>query len=357
LIVSKNSKRPPKSALYSRRNFLKQSALTAFGLAAAGKLSPALDGLLPEASPAEKSKVVLVRHSKVVDADGRVQGPLLQEILDRAITEFSGRSAVADAWRQFVSPEDVVGLKINTLGLTGVRGTDYTRHFSAFNEAVASGLRRAGVKDKNMIVWDRSEEEMTEAGLTIQKDPEAMRVIANKVGRRDPGDYAAKAYPVGGLSSRASRILEDNCTALINIPVPKTHGNAVFTCSLKNHYGSIDNPSQMHPNACCDPGIAEVNAIPVIREKQKLVVSDALLLVIERGPRWDPRFIRPYGGVIVGTDPVAVDAVALKILDDKRAEDGMDRIAARVPHLALAEKLGLGRSRLDDIDLVEINLG
>jgi uncharacterized protein (DUF362 family) len=357
LIVSKNSKQPAKSALYTRRHFLKHSALTAFGVAAARKLSPALDGLFPAESPAEKSRVILVRHSGVVDADGRVQGPLLQEILDKAIIEFSGRSAVADAWRQFVSPEDVVGFKINTLGLTEVRGTDYTHHFSAMIEAVASGLRRAGVKDKNMVVWDRSEEEMMEAGLTIQKDPGAMRVIANKAGRRDPGDYAPRAYPVGGLSSRVSRILADVCTTLINIPVPKTHGNSVFTCSLKNHYGSIDNPSRMHANACCDPGIAEVNAIPVIREKQKLVVSDALLLVTERGPRWDRRFIRPYGGVIIGTDPVAVDAVALKILDDKRAEDGMDRIAPRVPHVALAEKLALGKSRLEDIDLVALDLG
>jgi len=59
----------------------------------------------------------------------------------------------------------------------------------------------------------------------------------------------------------------------------------------------------------------------------------------------------------VGTDPVAVDAVALRILDDKRAEDGMDRIAPRVPHLALAEKLGLGKSRFEDIELVTLNLG
>ncbi len=353
----KHSKKPASPTLYSRRRFLKQSALAAFGLASAPKLSPALHRMVLGASPAEKSKVVLVRNSKVVDAGGRVQGPLLQEILDRALTEFTGRSTVVDAWRQFISPDDVVGLKINTLGLTGVRGTDYTQHFSAVNEAVASGLRRAGVKDKNMIVWDRSEEEMTEAGLSIQKEPGTMRVIANKVGRRDPGDYAPKAYPVGALSSQVSRILAEDCTAYINIPVPKTHGNAVFTCSLKNHYGSIDNPGRMHANTCCDPGIAEVNAIPIIREKQKLVVSDALLLVIERGPRWDPRFIRPYGGVIVGTDPVAVDAVALKILDDKRVEDGLDRIAPRVPHLALTEKLGLGRSRLEDIDLVEIDLG
>jgi uncharacterized protein (DUF362 family) len=355
--MDRNSKSRPELKSYNRRRFLKQSALTAFGLAASRRLSPAFDNWFSGVPAGEKSKVVLVRHPAVVDADGKVEATLLQEILDKAITTFSGRSTVADAWRQYFSPDDVVGLKINTLGLANVKGTDYTRHFSAFNQAVASGLRRAGIKDQNIVVWDRSEEEMTEAGLAIQKDPGGIRVIANKATRRGPGDYAETAYPVGGLTSRVSRILAEVCTSFINIPVPKTHGNAVFTCSLKNHYGTIDNPGQMHANACTNPGIAEVNAIPIIRKKEKLVVSDALLIVTEMGPRWDRRYIRPFGGVLVGTDPVAVDAVALKILDDQREKDGMERIAPRVPHLALAEKLGLGKSRLEDIDLVAIDLG
>jgi len=354
--MNRDTKSRPELKSYNRRGFLKRSALTAFGLAAAGKFSPALDSLFSAAQSGQKSRVVLVRHPAVIDAAGKVQAPLLQEILDKAITTFTGRSTVADAWRQYFSPDDVVGLKINTLGLMNVKGTDYTRHFSAFNEAVASGLRSAGVKDRNIVVWDRSEEEMTEAGLAIQKDPGAMRVIANKAARRDPGDYAETAYPVGGLTSRVSRILAEVCTFFINIPVPKTHGNAVFTCSLKNHYGTIDNPREMHANACSNPGIAEVNAIPIIRKKEKLVVSDALLLVPEQGPRWDPRFIRPFGGVLVGTDPVAVDAVALKILDDQREKDGLERIAPQVPHLPLAERLGLGKSRLEDIELLTFNL-
>jgi uncharacterized protein (DUF362 family) len=291
-----------------------------------------------------------------VDSSGKVQGPLLQGMLDKALTSYSGQSTAADAWRRFISPEDVVGLKINTLGCQSVQGTDYTQHFSAVIEAVARGLRGIGLKDKSIVVWDRSEEEMKEAGLTIQADPGAMRFIANKPGRRDPGDYAATSYPVGGGSSRVSRILADTCTSMINISVPKTHSNSIFTCSLKNHYGTIDNPNRYHANNCSDPGIAEVNAIPIIRQKQKLVISDALLIVTEGGPRWDRRFIRPYGGVLVSTDPVAVDAVALSILDDLRKADGMEPIAPRVPHIALAEKLGLGQSRLENIELVTVNL-
>lgn len=357
----------------TRRGFLKEAAFAAAGLAAAGNLAKAgtagkaFEGLL--GSPASrsgliagggatagKSKVVLVRSKAVVDAAGKVQNPLLESMLDKAITTFVGNSSATDAWRKFISPEDIVGLKINTLGNADIKGMDFTMHFASIISAVSGGLKKMGVADKNIVVWDRSEEEMKEAGLTMQSDPGSMRFIANKVSRRDAGEYAATTYPVGGLTSRVSRILDEVTTSMINICVPKTHGGAVFTNSLKNHYGTIDNPGRMHANNCSNPGIAEVNAIPIIRKKQKLVVSDALLMVIEAGPRWDRRFIRPFGGILIGTDPVAVDAVALSLLDDLRKAEGMEPIAPRVPHIALAEQLGLGKSRLEDIELVAVNV-
>lgn len=352
----------------SRRRFLKYGALSALGVAATrvgfgafadGFHTGASKAPMPSGAPraaASKSRVVLVRHAAVVDAEGKVQEPLLQKILDKAITEFSGESTVADAWRRYFSPDDVIGLKVNSLGLQEIKGMDYTRHFAAMNNALAAGLRAAGVKDGNIVVWDRSEAELESAGLAVQKEPGRMRVIATKGGRLGGGDFAPTTYPVGSASSRVSAILADVCTAVINVPVPKTHGKSLFTCALKNHYGSIDNPWDFHSDGCSNPGIAEVNAIPIIRRKEKLVVSDALLIVPEDGPRWRRRFIRPFGGVIVGTDPVAVDAVALKAIDDARAAEGLERLAPRVKHLPLAEALGLGQSRLEDIDLVSITL-
>lgn len=337
----------------NRREFLKRSALTAAGLAAAGRFGSAFERALgsPFASP-ERSRVVLVRDKAVVDASGKVENALLEKMLDKAITTFSGQGSAADAWRKYFSPEDVVGLKINTLGNADVKGMAYAMHFASIIGAVAAGLRKAGVPDKNLVVWDRSEEEMVEAGLTMKSDPGGMRFIANKVSRRDTGEYAETAYPVGGLTSRVSRILDQVTTAMVNICVPKTHQMAGFTNALKNHYGTIDNPGRMHANNCSNPGIAEVNAIPIIRKKQKLVVSDALLMVIEGGPRWDRRFIRPFGGLLVGTDPVAVDAVAVGLMDELRKAEGMEPLAPRVPHIGLAEQLGLGRSKPADIDLV-----
>jgi len=343
-----------------RRQFLKQSALAAAGLAATGRLASAGRGPAFKTIPAvsAKSKVVWVHHAKVVDAAGRVEAPLLQEMLDKAMTAFTGKNSSADAWRQFVAPEDIVGLKINTLGLTAIRGMDYLQHFPAIIGALSSSLGKAGIKASNIVVWDRSEEEMKEAGLTIQPEPGVMRVIANKAARRDrDGKYDPTRHPVGNKSSRLSAILTDICSAVINVPIPKTHRQSVFTNALKMHYGTIDNAFEFHANGCSKPGIAEVNTIPLIRQKQKLVVSDALLMAIEAGPRWDRRFIRPAGGLLVGTDPVAVDAVALKMLDEKRVAEGMEAIAPQVSHIALAEELGLGNSRMENIELIKIEMG
>ena len=53
-------------------------------------------------------------------------------------------------WRQFVSTNDLVGLKVNAnLGtLTGTR--------PAVVQAVAQGLMASGVPAKNIVIWDRN---------------------------------------------------------------------------------------------------------------------------------------------------------------------------------------------------------
>jgi hypothetical protein len=239
--------------------------------------------------------------------------------------------------------------------MADLQGMDYAQHFSAVTTAIVAGLKTTGVREENMIVWDRSDEELIQAGFTINRDPKAMRIMGNKTKRRgSDAKFNPKAYPVGTNSSRVCSILADQCTALVNIPVPKTHGSATFTGALKNHYGTIDNPRELHPNSCTSPGIPEVNAIPMIRDKQKLIVYDAMMMAIESGPRWRRRFTKPYGGILVGTDPVAIDTIAVKILDEKRIEEGMDPIASDVRHLPLSAELGLGTNNIDNIELLKI---
>ena len=55
-----------------------------------------------------------------------------------------------------------------------------------------------------------------------------------------------------------------------------------------------------------------------MKGKTKLVLVDALRPLCDKGPQVDPRYLWHYNGLIVGTDPIAVEAVCLKILQARR---------------------------------------
>ena len=168
--------------------------------------------------------------------------------------------------------------------------------------------------------------------------------------------FSASDQQVGNKTTRLSNILEKDCTALINLPCLKSHRLAGVTGALKNHYGSIDNPREFHDNDCCNPGAAEINNIPAIRDRHRLVVCNALMGLWEGGPRWNPAYMWMEGSLIIGEDPVAVDAVMLQMIDAKRQEAGYPVVAPRAGHLQLSEQIGLGNSRMENIQLLSIEV-
>lgn len=342
-----------------RREFLKRTALGTMGVAIA---HPLMKGPLSSQSSVSGSKVVLVRHPEVIFADGTVQRPLLKQMIRRALTEFSREKSLAGAWSRFVSPNQTVGIKLNTLGLSRIRSSRLIDHYDAVTSVLTEELKTAGVDEKNLIVWDRSDDELMNAGLKIQKDPGKIRVMGVIGSRRQRGSdgvaeyYHPKEYLLGEKKVKLCRLLTDQCDALISVPLLKHHQNAGVTGALKSHFGTIDNPMQFHATGCVNPGIPELNAIPVIRKKQKLIIADCLMGLFHGGPWWDPRYAWPYGGIIVGTDPVALDTVLLNIMDEKRTSQGMVPISESIRQLKLSEQLGLGTSDLNKINLKTIKI-
>lgn len=340
----------------SRRKFLKKLAAGTAGLGVLPNLSP-----LMAASPFKpllpKSKVVLVKHAAVINANGQVQQPLIRDMLNKGMTAFTNKKTLTDAWSQFFTNEEKISLKMNALGLDDIQGTDYLQHFSGVSSAITESLSSISLEEKNILIWDRSDEELINGGFTVQREEGSLRVMGTRVARRgEPEGFNPKVFPVGEKSTRVHTFITDECSSYINIPVLKTHGIAGITGSLKNHYGSIDNPRDFHEFNATNPGIPEINAIPVIRNKQKLIIADLLLGVIDGGPRWKPDQIFAYGGILIGTDPVAVDTVMFHILNDKRIETGLEPIETAI-HLELSEALGLGNNSMDNIELINIDLG
>lgn len=49
-------------------------------------------------------------------SNNHVSQPIVRRMLERGMKELTGKSSVEDAWRLFIQPADVVGIKINPSG-------------------------------------------------------------------------------------------------------------------------------------------------------------------------------------------------------------------------------------------------
>jgi uncharacterized protein (DUF362 family) len=334
----------------SRRDFIRKSAIGIMGISIFARTFP----LFVNAS----NKVVVVRHKNVFGPDGHARQKLVVDMVNRGIIELTGAGNLTDAWYPFFRPGDVIGLKINAISFRGLTNTPLASHYPALTNAIISSCARAGMDGKQFVIWDRSDSELVNLGYTPSNDPGGLRVFGTYKHHHgsDGIGFHPELHPVGKKSSRVSRILSDICTAMINVPVIKPHMLAGITAALKNHYGTIDNPSSFHLGACTDPGIPEINAIPVIRSKERLVICNALQVLYKGGVSWKPANAWPYGGIILGTDPVAVDSVCLKIINEKRRQSNKSIIDNRARHIPMSEQLGIGVADLDKIGLVEIDL-
>ena len=253
---------------------------------------------------------------------------------------------------------NTIGIKINAISFKGLANTSLASHYPALTQAIIDSCSKAGIQEKQFVIWDRSDSELVNLGFVPNNDTERLKIFGTYKHHRgtDGIGFHPEQHPVGKKSTRVSRILSDICTAMINVPVIKPHALAGITVALKNHYGSIRNPSSFHSNACTDPGIPEINALPLIRNKQKLVICNALQVIFKGGISWKTSNVWPCGSIILGTDPVAVDRVCLKIINEKRLQSSKGIIEKRARHIRLSDKLGIGVADLEKINLIEIDL-
>jgi hypothetical protein len=95
----------------------------------------------------------------------------------------------------------------------------------------------------------------------------------------------------------------------------------------------------------------------LIRKRETLILGDLNRIQAAGGPSFKSAWTVPYGGVIAGRDPVAVDAVALNILEEARrriAQPGL-REKGLYPDYIEAAALG-GVGSLDGMEHMEIEV-
>jgi len=282
--------------IITRRDFLRGAA----GTAVAAALGPVI---LAEAQAQPTAKVVLIRNADVLAQPEKTQG-ILESMLDEAIKTLLGTDSPLEAWRKLIKSSDVVGVKSNDWGKLPTP--------KPLEAAIKRRLLDVGVTEENMSIADRG-------------------VMTNPIFLKS--------------------------TALVNVrPLRTHHWSGVGTC-LKNYIQFVSDRPSYHAEACA--ALGSIWHLPVVQGKTRLNILSALTpQFYGRGANFfDTRYVWPYRGLIVGTDPVAVDTVGARLLQVKRtALFGEDRALDAPPsHIIAADKkYHLGVSDLGRIQLVKL---
>lgn len=294
----------------SRREFLKEAATGAVLLG-----STAAAEKLAFAAPAGKSKVVIARDASLHGAGAQPDEQRVLDLLDKAMAAYTGRQKPAEAWKSVIPVNilagRVIGLKVNGLGGRGI-----STH-AALTLAVAERLQQAGVRAGNILVWERDARSLAACGMTVNTDASRVRCYGS-----DVGGYEDQPVQCGAAQVRLARILTRECAMVINLPILKDHEMAGITFSMKNMYGVVDKPFLLHANNC-NPGVADVNAIPAVRQKVWFTIGDAISSVYDGGPEFHPERLWYPNALVVGEDRVALDHTAWGMIARKRAEAGV----------------------------------
>jgi hypothetical protein len=272
----------------TRRDFVRDTAGVAVGVSLFGV------GWAEQAARAPRAAtVILVRNQYVLSPSHDVDITALREMLAETVTRVTGKASARDAWRSLVDPEDTVGLVA-------------TPHLNPTHPELVDAVRTA----------------LVDAGIP-----------ADRVRLAQGGPDKAEA-----------------CTALISLPALKAHWLTGIGTVLKNYITYSGHPSRYHDEN--NDRLGEIWLLPHVKGKTRLVLVDALRPLCDKGPQADPRYMWDYKGLIAGTDPVAVEAICLKILTARRDALRGEPWPLSPPPLCVAmadKRYGLGTSRLSEI--------
>ena len=344
----------------NRRQFLRISGGTAAGLigasvfgkaAASGNLGRTLGEATAQAMKRAKTAgaVVVVARDPGMWKAGKLDGARVEKLLLKAVRTLAGAKTDAQAWGRYFDAKDRVGIKVNCLAGRELSTTP------ELSRAIAAGLRAAGVTPGNIIIFDRTGDELERAGFILSTAEQSVKVA----GTDSPGVGYEKELSLNGeVGSLVSRIVTRYCTALISAPALKDHDLCGVSGCMKNFFGAINNPNKLHMNNC-DPYIADCFGLPEFSDRVRLFISDATLAQYHAGPGYKPAYAWKFGGVIVSDDPVALDAVCLSLIEKKRKEKGLPTLEsegrpARFLATAAAPPRSLGVADIKRIVIKEI---
>ncbi|MCP4713168.1 MAG: DUF362 domain-containing protein [Planctomycetes bacterium] len=252
----------------------------------------------------------------------------LHAMLRTGVKNLTGLADPNDAWRCFISDDDIVALKFTHVG-----GEDL-----GTNEALAGALLdllyEVGFKPENFLIVGLDQ-------LPVQAD------------RTRPWRYGWQNKEVDfGADTDCLPVWLDEVTAIINIPSIMDDNIIGLRGSLANlSFPLLKKPARLYLNQG-DPFIPDIYSLPQVRDKVRLHIANALRILYHGGPVVQQKYVHEPGSLIFSIDPVALDQVALQLLRRTRRTMTMpygvsDQISAI--YLDTAYAYGLGYNDLNYI--------
>lgn len=352
----------------TRRNFIKSTVSTGVSLAllpnvSYGEMRPAMED--------EKSRVVEVFAPKVVKRY-TPDAKRLKKMVNQGILKLTGKSDPVSAWKCFVTPDDCVGIKLNSWGGRLISSKKW------ICEAVVEGVKNAGVPDERIVIWDQITDNLLkyakrqnirfeDGGVLLRG---CMPILTNEHYKDELPpegfDTDPVEFPWGKV--KLAELVANELTVIINLPVIKDHSTAGVSGALKNiSHAVVDKPWHCHDNYC-DPYIADIVSIPSLKNKLRLHILDGILGVAAGGPELKSlNHLLMNERLLLSTDPVAVDSIGYQWVVDARKKKGFPPLEERenpVPgmkgkpagYIATAAKRGLGNNKPEHIELIKLKL-
>ncbi len=379
---------------FNRRDFLKLSSAVGTGLVLGNPALWAQENAQRQPPPRPKTnidtalivpkkklslpgpfpgKVVQIQNPAAM-ADDKPNAEIIHQMFEQGLQKLTGKN-LAESFNLFFDKNDVVGIKVNPVG----PGLISTR-LEIIDELI-NWLSQNGLPRKNIIIWDRFDYMLKDAGFTADRYPDigieglqtmdesaaegktednsrwltndGKHVSANNFDLNNyywadvDGPQDDKAYlnqhVFNGKFSYFGKLLTQKITKLINVPIFKNTGNGISMATKNLGYGAICNTGRLHQPLFFDV-CTEVHAFPAIRDKLVLNITDGLRAQYDGGPMQNANFTYLFNTLFFATDPFALDTICQQLMVQKRKEMQVkvNEHPRFTEYLRYAERLGLG---------------
>ena len=395
----------PTSADVSRREFVKIGAASAvaggivLGVPAFGDARQAAAPPPPETNIGDFMKVPKGKHAlpgpfpgRVVEVkdprslvDDTIDAKAVAAMFERGVRTLTGKT-MSESFALLFEPGDVVGIKVNPVGPPLIN-----THIE-LTQAVVAWLIASRVPPDRIVIWDRFDYMLKDAGYTADRFPKGVRIVGLQtmdetgntwrdasgnhvsvnnfdrdvfyfakgvVGKGVRGykddEFYLNQHVFNGEYSYFGKLLTKEVTRLINLAAYKNTGAGISMATKNMGYGALCNTGRLHAplffNVC-----TEVLAAPVIREKLVLNVTDGLRGQYDGGPDKNAQFVYANHSLYFATDPFALDMFCHRQLMAKRKEMGIapNENPRFTEYLRYAERLGLGVADPEKIQYVRV---